>query len=324
MTESTNPTAGPSAGTATPAFEVLPRDLSPYRQGNAGIDYVHRFESGRPGPHVLINALTHGNEFCGMVAATQLLDTGVRPLVGTLTVSFANVAAYETFDPARPFDSRQLVHNLNRVWSSEWLDGPEDSPELRRARELRPVVAAADHLLDIHSTSQDVEPFWVYPAFARNSAAALAIGRPAVHLVMPSGLGSGTPVIQHGHFGEASGRGAGVVVECGQHFQQASADVAIDVARRFLAHFGLLAQEPAGAALAAPRRFELLQTVVIKTPEFRFVRPCIGFEVFAKGELIATDGPDQIRAPCDDCTILMPARAAIVGREGVYLSRPLV
>ena len=166
-------------GVPETVLEVLPRDLSPYRQGNVGIDYVHRFESGRPGPHVLVNALTHGNEFCGMVAATHLLDTGVRPAIGTLTVSFANVAAYETFDPAQPFDSRQLVHNLNRIWSAEWLDGGEDSPELRRARALRPVVAAADHILDIHSTSQDVEPFWVYPAFERNAQAALAIGRPA-------------------------------------------------------------------------------------------------------------------------------------------------
>jgi len=320
MTHPTIPTA--SATPPTP-FELLPRDLSAYRQGNVGIDYVHRFESGRPGPHVLINALTHGNEFCGMVAATHLLDTGVRPLIGTLTVSFANVAAYGTFDPEHPFDSRQLVHNLNRVWSAEWLDGPEDSPELRRARALRPVVAAADHLLDIHSTSQDVEPFWVYPAFARNSAAALAIGRPAVHLVMPGGLGSGTPVIQHGHFGESDGRGVGLVAECGQHFRQASGEVAIDVARRFLAHFGLIEREATDTPVAPARRFELLQTCVIKTPEFRFVRPCIGFEVFAQGELIATDGPDEIRAPCDDCTILMPARAAVVGREGVYLSRPL-
>ena len=31
-----------------PALEVLPRDLSAYRQGNIGIDYVHRFESGQP------------------------------------------------------------------------------------------------------------------------------------------------------------------------------------------------------------------------------------------------------------------------------------
>jgi predicted deacylase len=318
-----SPPAAPGVAGAPTAFELLPRDLGAYRQGNVGIDYVHRFASGRPGPHVLINALTHGNEFCGMVAATHLLDTGVRPLIGTLTVSFANVAAYETFDPAQPFESRQLVHNLNRVWSDAWLDGTEDSPELRRARALRPVVAAADHLLDIHSTSQDVEPFWVYPAFARNSAAALAIGRPAVHLVMPEGLGSGTPVIQHAHFGAADGRGVALVAECGQHFRRASGEVAIDVARRFLAHFGLIEPDAAAAPVAPARRFELLQTYVIKTPEFRFVRTCIGFEVFARGELIATDGPDEIRAPCDDCTILMPARAAIVGREGVYLSRPL-
>ena len=47
-----------------PALEVLPRDISAYREGNTGIDYVHRFDSGQPGPHVLINALTHGNELC--------------------------------------------------------------------------------------------------------------------------------------------------------------------------------------------------------------------------------------------------------------------
>lgn len=305
-----------------PQLEVLPRDLSSYRQGNVGVDYVHRFESGKPGPHVLINALTHGNEFCGMVALTHLLDAGVRPLIGTLTLSFSNVAAYETFDAADPFESRQLVHNLNRVWSPEWLDGTLDSPELRRARELRPVVAQADHLLDIHSTSQDVEPFWVYAGFPRNSAVALAIGRPAVHLVMPDGLGSGTPLIQHGHFGEATGRGAAMVVECGQHFRQATSDLATSVARAFLAHFGLMVADPV-APPPVPRRFQLLQTCVIKTPEFKFTRPCVGFEVFAKGELIATDGPDEIRAPCDDCTILMPTRAAIVGREAVYLSRPL-
>ena len=304
-------------------FEVLPRDLSPYKAGNTGIPYVHRFDSGKPGPHVLVNALTHGNEFCGMVAATHLLDAGIRPRIGTLTVSFANVEAYESFTTERPFDSRQLVHNLNRIWSPEWLDGQEDSPELRRARELRPVVAAADHILDIHSTSQDVVPFWVYPAFERNAEAALAIGRPSVHLVMPDGLGSGTPVIQHGRHGEAaSDAGVAMVAECGQHFKQASADLAVNVALDFLAHFGLTAPRERAEPREPQRRYLLLQTKVIQTPEFRFVRPVKGFETFAAGELIATDGPAEIRAP-EDCTILMPARVAIVGREAVYIARAL-
>ena len=302
-------------------FEVLPRDLSAYRAGNTGVPYVHRFDSGKPGPHVLVNALTHGNEFCGMTAATHLLDTGVRPRIGTLTVSFANVEAYESFTTERPFDSRQLVHNLNRIWSTAWLEGGEDSPELRRARELRPVVAAADHILDLHSTSADVLPFWVYPAFERNAEAALAIGRPSVHLVMPSGLGSGTPVIQHGRHGEeASGAGVALVAECGQHFKQATSDLAVEVTLDFLAHFGLIAPRP--PVQARQRRYLLLQTKVIQTPEFRFVRPVVGFETFRAGELIATDGPTEIRAP-EDCTILMPARAPIVGREAVYIAREL-
>lgn len=304
-----------------PPIEIQPRDLQPYRRGNTGIDYVHRFESGKPGPHVMVNALTHGNEFCGMVAATHLLDAGVRPKLGTLTVSFANVAAYESFHPERPFDSRQLVHNLNRIWSAAQLDGSEDSPELRRARELRPAVAAADHILDIHSTSQDVSPFWVYPQFERNAAAALAIGRPAVHLVMPQGLGSGTPVIQHGAHGTGSHHGVAMVAECGQHFKRSTGELAIEVALDFLAHFGLV--DPRPKAAAPQRRFQLLQTWVIRTPEFRFVRPLIGFETFDAGELIATDGPDEIRALCDDCTVLMPARLPIAGREGVYLARPI-
>jgi predicted deacylase len=307
-----------------PPLEVLPRDISAYRQGNTGVDYVHRFESGQPGPHVLINALTHGNEICGMVAATHLLDTGVRPKVGTLTVSFAHVEAYNAFDARQPHENRQIVHNLNRIWSDDWLDGAENSPELKRARELRPVVAAADHILDIHSTSQPVDPFWVYPAFARNTQVAMAIGRPSIHLVMPKGLGSGTPLIQHGRHGEDAGSaGAALVVECGQHFLKSSAEMAVRVSLDFLAHFGIIDRDPARPPPARQRRFELLETRMIKTKSFRFVKPFVGFEVFSEGELIATDGEDEIRAPCDHCTILMPARLPIVGREGVYLSRPI-
>jgi hypothetical protein len=77
------------------------------------------------------------------------------------------------------------------------------------------------------------------------------------------------------------------------------------------------------SSATAPRRFELLRTHVIQNESFAFARPVIGFETFAEGELIATDGALEIRAPCDDCTIFMPARQAIVGREGVYLTKPI-
>jgi predicted deacylase len=302
-------------------LEVLPRDLSAYRQGNTGIEYVHRFESGLPGPHVLINALTHGNEICGMVAATHLLDTGVRPKIGTLTVGFANVEAYEAFDIERPYENRQLVHNLNRIWSPAMLDSSEDSPELRRARELRPVLAAADSILDIHSTRAPVQPFWVYPEFARNAALTLAVGKPLVHLVMPPGAAPGTGVMSYARHGDpASDSQGAVVVECGQHFARSAADLATDVTLRFLAHHGLIDAIAPQADATPARRFRLLEVHLVQTPQFAFTRPVIGFETFAKGELIAVDGDKEIRSPCDDCTIFMPTRDPVVGREGVYLT----
>lgn len=311
--------------TELPIFEVIQSDLSPYRKGNIGIDYVHRFESGNPGPHVLINALTHGNEICGMVAAKHLLDTAVRPKIGTLTVSFANVEAYNAFEPENPFENRQLVHNLNRVWTSTLLDSMENSPELRRARELRPVVGGADHILDIHSTRADIAPFWVYPPFERNSQVALAIGRALLHLEMPTRLGPpGAVALTHyAHHGERSNGGAAVVIECGQHFRRSSADLATAVALDFLAHFGLIDSDSNVRPSSTQRRFELLETHMVKADNFAFTRPLFGFEIFSKGELIAINGTEEIHSPCDECIIFMPTRQPIVGREAVYLTRSI-
>ena len=304
-----------------PPLEILPRDLSAYREGNTGIPYVHRFESGKAGPHVLINALTHGNEICGMVAAPQLLDNQVRPKIGTLTISFAHVEAYEAFDIENPYANRQLVHNLNRIWTSNMLDTDDGSPEVRRARELRPILDAADFVLDIHSTSTPVQPFWVYNEADRNTALASAVGAPAVHLVMSPDKFPGTPIIGYGRHGDPTTQNGGsVVVECGQHFARSASELATDVSLRFLTHLGLVDARPDREKPPVSQRYRLLETHVVKSEDFHFTRPVIGFETFDKDELIAVNGAEEIRSPCDHCTIFMPTRAPSVGREAVYLT----
>ncbi|MFQ5974555.1 MAG: succinylglutamate desuccinylase, partial [Alphaproteobacteria bacterium] len=70
--------------------ELAAPDISPYKAGNTGIDYVTTFDGGRPGPHVMVNAITHGNELCGPIALEFLFKNGVRPTRGKLTLSFAN------------------------------------------------------------------------------------------------------------------------------------------------------------------------------------------------------------------------------------------
>lgn len=305
-------------------LEILPRDLSAYREGNTGIPYVHRFESGKPGPHVLINALTHGNEICGMVAATHLLDNGVRPKIGTLTISFAHIEAYEAFDINDPYANRQIVHNLNRIWTTEMLATDDGSPEVRRARELLPVLDAADFVLDIHSTATPVDPFWVYNDSDRNAELASAVGAPAVQLVMSPTEFPGVPVIGYGRHGDPGATyGAAAVVECGQHFSRSAAELATDVSLRLLAHLGLIDAPADMKKPPVPQRYRLLETHMVKSPDFQFTRPLVGFETFDKGELIATNGAEEIRSPCDECTIFMPARVPIVGREAVYLTQKL-
>src|SRR6185312_6237401 len=108
-------------------IELTPPDLAPYAAGNTGIPYVTSFDSLRPGPHVLVNALTHGNEICGAIVLDRLLRDAVRPAAGRLTLSFANVAAYRRFDPANPAASRFVDEDFNRLWGAATLDGKRQS-----------------------------------------------------------------------------------------------------------------------------------------------------------------------------------------------------
>ena len=140
-------------------------------------------DSGRPGPCVMIQALTHGNEFCGAIAIDDLLREGVRPASGTLTLAFANVAAYARFDFDAPDRSRYIDEDYNRVWGDDQLKGPRDSTELRRARELARFVDQADLLLDLHSMHEPCRPIMVCAKSDKSVAFARRIGVPADLLV---------------------------------------------------------------------------------------------------------------------------------------------
>ncbi len=132
-------------------IEITPRDLTPYRDGNTGVDYVHTFDSGVSGPHLMINALSKGNEACGSEAVATLLDDGLRPTRGRLTLSFANVEAYRTLDVNDPAPAKFLDVNFNRIWKDTILDGDSTAREVARARQMQPIVKSADVLLDLLS-----------------------------------------------------------------------------------------------------------------------------------------------------------------------------
>ncbi len=306
-------------------IELEAPDIRPYRAGNCGIEYVTSFDSGQAGPHLMLAALTHGNELCGAIALDWLLRHEVRPLAGRLTLAFVNVAAYARFDREDPSKSRCVDEDFNRVWSAEALDGPRDSVELRRARELRPLVDSVDALLDIHSMQHATPALMICGMTRKARELAIGLGTPA-HLVCDAGHAAGRRMRDYGGFADSASPKNALLIECGQHWERASATVAIDAMLRFLLHFGAIAREFAAPHLAplpaAQRVVEVTQAVTIASDDFRFAAPYVGMEVIAHaGTVIGHDGGRPVATPYDDCVLIMPSMRLRKGETAVRLGR---
>ena len=205
---------------ANAQIETVFPDIAKWAISNTPFAHVWTYAADLPGPHVCVNALVHGNEVCGAIAADWLLRElagGLRPLRGTLSVAFANVDAYHSFDANKPFDSRCLEEDFNRLWDVATLDGHRDSRELRRARELRPFYDTVDHLLDLHSMLEPAPPISLAGDTLKGLALARAIGSPE-HILVDSGHAAGKRLRDYAGFGDALSAKSAVLIECGQHW----------------------------------------------------------------------------------------------------------
>jgi hypothetical protein len=310
------------------AVEVDFPDLAPWSEGNTGIPALWTFESGRDGPHVGLQALTHGNEVCGAIALDFLLREGLRPVRGTLSFCFANAAAYRRWNPAEPYKSRFIDEDFNRLWSPEVLDGTRESAELSRARQLRPFYDSLDYLLDIHSMSDRCPPLMLAGVQHKGIELALQLGIPP-YIIVDSGHAAGRRLRDYGRFDDPGDPRTALLVECGQHWAKSAPEVALQVSLALLRHFGLVdaqfidrhfEQSP-----KPPQRIiEVTTSVPIRNEAFAFLWPQDdALSIVPKaGTLIARDGDVEIRTPYDNCALVMPMRrAAKPGDTAVRLGR---
>jgi predicted deacylase len=310
------------------AVELSPPDIEPYRSGNTGVEYVTTFDSGVAGPHVLVTALTHGNEICGAIALDRLFRAGLRPRQGKLTLAFDNVAAYHSFDVRVPAASRFIDEDFNRLWAPATLDGPRQSTERARARALRPIVDAADYLLDIHSMQYSTAPLMLAGTLDKSVALARRIGIPEL-IMCDAGHAAGPRMRDYGGFGDPASTKTALLIESGQHWERRSAEVATDVMLRFLIALGSLTRDDA-QALAGPdfdsrppqRTIKVTEAITITGNNFEFVQDFRGLEVLTpKGTLIGRDNGREVRTPYDDCVLIMPSRRLAKGQTAVRLGR---
>ena len=317
--------AEPARAPAPPVEVAFPA-LSAYAPGNCGIRHVWTFSAARAGPHVLLQALTHGNEVCGAIALDWVLRERLRPARGTLSIVFANVPAYERFDPTDPFASRCVDEDFNRLWTADVLDGPRDSAELRRARELRPLYDRVDYLLDLHSMSDPCPPLAMAGRQRKGLELAQDVGLPQ-HVVIDAGHSAGRRLRDYAFFDDPADPRSALLIECGQHWESSAPEVAKQSILRFLRRFEMVEAPLLDAHLDAapsPRQtlIEVTTTVTIRSDDFAFTTAVRGLQTIPRaGTAYAVDGGTEIRTPHDDCVLIMPTRRPKRGETAVRLGR---
>jgi len=314
----------------TPVFPEYPieltfPDIRRYATGNAGIPYVFTFDSGEAGPHVMINALTHGNEVCGAIVVKELLDLGIRPRRGKVTLAFANVAAYQRFDPACPDASRFVDQDFNRVWTAAILDDlSRDSVELRRAREMRPVIDDVDFLLDLHSMHERSAPLSVCGPLDKGVALARRLGTP-LWVISDEGHPEGRRMRDYAGFADPDSPKNALLIECGQHWEASAVEVARDVTARFLVLHGGMDTEDLPASWFQPKPpavklVRVTEPVVASSMDFRFAGQYTGLETFAQaGATIGWRDGEPVKTPYANCVLVMPSLRQL--RPGVTVVR---
>lgn len=311
-------------------FELPRPELGPWREGNTGIEGVWRFHSGQPGRAVMVSALVHGNELCGAWAVLGALQAGLRPQVGSLTLAFCNLAAFDRFDPARHHQSRFVDEDFNRVWGPTLATAEAGTQERRRARALQPVVEAADWLLDLHSMHDPGMPLMLSGLLPRNIALAQQLGAPA-HVVADAGHAQGLRMRDHGRFGQADAAEAcALLIECGAHGALSSRTVAFDILARFLAASGVVPEAalPPGWRQPDPPAQQLLQVteaIAARGMDVRFAQPWRNGDTLpAAGTLLGWNEGEPFVTPYDHCTLVMPSlRQLRPGVTVMRLARPM-
>jgi predicted deacylase len=314
MNASSTPDDGlqPPTDPASPVEWALPAPaLGPWRAGNTGTEGVWSFAAAEPGPHVVVTSLIHGNELCGAWAVLGALESGLRPRRGTLTLAFCNLAAFDRFDATGPYDSRFVDEDINRVWG-EGLAQRRETVEQRRALELVSFVEAADALLDLHSMSEPGPPVMLTGLLPRNVALARTLGAPEL-VIVDAGHAQGRRMRDHGRFADVDGAALALLLECGQHGETSSRDVAFDGLARFLVATGSIERADVSAAWwrrdpAVQRVFHVTEAIAAKTANVRFAaRWRTGQTLARRGTVLGWDDGAAFATPYDDCTLVMPS-----------------
>lgn len=303
------------------------------------------FAGRAAGTRLIVTGAVHGNETCGTQGIRRVVDeirSGALPIRrGLVTfVPICNPLAYAKGDR---IGDRNLNRNLRPT------DTPKDFED-HVANWLCPLFAQHEALLDLHSTRGKTEAFALvgphvndgpiepfrHAKAERDLAKRLGVKRfvegwldtYARGVARRRAQASSDPLATDAIYGVGTTEymrsvgGYAMTLECGQHEDPNSPEVAYRAIRNALAFLGHTDDPPPPAV----ERYEALRMheVVDRThADDRFERPWASFDALSPGDHIATraDGT-KLLAPKHG-RILFPDAKALPGNEWFYLAETI-
>lgn len=273
------------------------------------------FDSGKPGPRLLFFGGVHGDEPSGSEAIEHVASELAR---GSLALSRGSVTMVaHCNEKARALGVRKVEKNLNRCF----VDGAaDDTYEHGVARELMPLMRAADVLVDLHSTSGKSEPF----AFAEGHGLPLAVALRFSKVVVgwsEMAQSYGAMEGDSESYMRSLGKPA-VTFEAGDHGSPDGAANARQAILNAFASYGV-APVPSLPIGRGPQRFVRMESsYVLKTPSWGYsLSPVVNFAEILAGTEIGRDGGERVLAD-RDCVLIMPSVKSITpGTQVYYLGR---
>ena len=266
-----------------------------------GYRWSHRHEGGQHDLHLVFGSMTHGDEvgsLPGVVRAIEQLQDGSLHFGGRLTFFIGNPEAGLQ-------RKRFLEQDLNRMF----MQRDDDAHEVRRARDLMPILDSADLLVDFHQTILATRrPFYICPWHHSGWLWARALAGAEHWVTRPPGESFASGLVCADEYVRVQGK-AGLTLELGeQGFFTEATDLALRTIIRALAVGDQLADQTDALERAAMKMPELafLQTVhreKFVDPKMALRHGMMNFEPVSAGELLSAEASPELRAASDGAVL---------------------
>ena len=264
-----------------------------------------------PGKKVMVLGGVHGNEYFGVEAIQEILksiEIGEMKIErGKVTFGFGNLRAMEK-------GVRYTETNLNRMFKDkkDILRQDKKRYEYKRSQIIKKYLNKVDVLLDVHgSYTPDSKPFVICEKNSKVISDKLGV----------TDIVYGFDVVEPGgtdYYMNKMGK-IGICVECGYLGEnEKSKNFAKQTILNFLVANGNVQINPLSPSKVEkkikPKYLQMYQKYFAKTNNFRLSKYFKDFENVRKGQVVGTDGSDEIFCP-KDSFILFASNTNKVGAE---------